>query len=105
MNKSKDNATSDEILLQISSKSTSVISSKNSTNSTEEFYSPNASFEETKEAENDDQKMVDTKEIIKIEKLHSEEKSVEVPKKTKIMVDAEPKISQSPRARRSYKRE
>lgn len=90
-----------------------MVSSKNSTNTSEEFYSPNASVDEKKASV--EEKIVDHNGII--DKLEEKEKKTILEKvtedeteevKEKIGKDeneseVDQKLAQSPRARRSYK--
>lgn len=102
---------------KIFSKDTSVVtSSKNSTNTTEEFYSPNASVDD-KNASTAEEKIVHHKDLadklekekqVILEKVTKEVETQELKEKiNKVETennDIEQKITQSPRARRSYKR-
>lgn len=69
-------------------------------NTSEEFYSPNASVEDKNSTskEDDDKSESDSKNLKEIDEVNNVNKEVEVVK------DEEPKLIQSPRARRSYKR-
>lgn len=100
-----DDTTFDEKLLHTSKTTTATLSSKNSTNTTEEFYSPNTSIEENTESEKQGQNKFEAEIDTKFEEIIKEKDPEEIQTKTDIVVDdIDPKLAQSPRARRSYKR-
>lgn len=91
-------STLDEKSQQMSKDSSLVHSSKSTSNNTEEFYSPNTSLDDKNEPTNKiDEKLVNDQSADKIE----------LDIRTNIKIDSfkenDKSITQSPRARRSYK--
>lgn len=94
----------DEKRFHTSSKDTSfAMSSKESTTSTGEFYSPNTSLDAKEEPQTNDRNELETEKMIHLEEFQGETEVKQDIGKIEVE-DLESKLTQSPRARKSYKR-
>lgn len=97
-NKSVDNTFDEKVLHTSYSNDTNT--SKSSKDTIEEYYSPNECVDDKDKTEKNNHNKLETNLEVDKEEIDSKE----INSKIEIVEDIQPKLTQSPRARRSYKR-